>query len=125
MDAKTIEELRGLDAKATPGPWEARACSVVTPRSGFDIDGIPRPEEADLIAAARNALGRLLDEREALLAAIKKIQWSGHSGVGHGDPGFNLCPECKAASPDSGWRNAGRHETNCSIGAAIAKAEAP
>lgn len=75
------------------------------------------------INVTKEDVERVLLERDALLVALKKIQWSGHSGVGHGDPGFNLCPECKAASPDSGWRNAGRHEAGCSIGTAIAKAE--
>jgi len=66
LTAEEIAELRRLDREATPGLWEARACSVVTPRNGFDIDALPRPEEADLIAAARNALPRLLDEMERL-----------------------------------------------------------
>lgn len=74
MTNEQIAKLRRLDAAATPAPWEARACSVVTPRDGFDIDGAPRPEEADLIAAARNALTRLLDEREALVEALARLE---------------------------------------------------
>jgi len=85
IDAKKIEELRGLLAKATPGPWEVRysprtteECIVVGPRPetmGYapcilaeDYTGFGEwpVREADhlLVAAMRNALPALLDLAE-------------------------------------------------------------
>jgi hypothetical protein len=105
IDAKKIEELRGLLAKATPGPWEVRysprtteECIVVGPRPetmGYapcilaeDYTGFGEwpVREADhlLVAAMRNALPALLDlaERASLPLAgdvegLWREQWYG------------------------------------------------
>jgi hypothetical protein len=79
---KPLEELRELEAKATPGPWEAipggEPPHVIDGQTAFDVLG-PYPlqddagggwmteENAALIAAMRNALPALLDVAEAAI----------------------------------------------------------
>ena len=78
IDAKTIEELRGLLAKATPGPWKNHLVddTTIVASNGFEIgttwpggsvyNGFVDPAEqheinAALIVAMRNAIPALLD----------------------------------------------------------------
>ena len=72
----SIEELRTLEKAATPGPWElikapANYTQVVADKR-FGEDALicsdeanwscaPQPEDAEFIAAARNALPDILD----------------------------------------------------------------
>jgi hypothetical protein len=74
IDAAELARLVELEAKATPGPWTVRFSINVECADGFSpmgvqsthFDGTARAEaNAEFIAAARNALPRLL----ALLAA--------------------------------------------------------
>lgn len=65
LSAAEIEDLRELEAKATPGEWRAdiNGCGWVYTRPGSgDTSKIrcDREEHAALIAAMRNALPRLL-----------------------------------------------------------------
>ena len=81
IDAKTIEELRGLLAKATPGPWKNHLVddTTIVASNGFEIgttwpggsvyNGFVDPAEqheinAALIVAMRNALPSLLAQIE-------------------------------------------------------------
>lgn len=99
-----VEELRGLLAKATPGPWTARiwqhpgkADTVCVKDSrereiiGWNgFDGVPCTKaeikaNARLVAAAKRALPALLAELESLRErfselerrAANSIQWAG------------------------------------------------
>jgi hypothetical protein len=80
-----IAELRMLDAEATPVPWTAimeplgpiGGRRIESPHDDYTVFATyddsqlegASPADVPLAAAARNALPRLLDEREALLAA--------------------------------------------------------
>lgn len=82
IDAKTIEELQGLLAKATPGPWSTHLVDDTTIMSparevattcdssqtdredGYDIEYEQMEADAALIVAMRNALPALLDRLE-------------------------------------------------------------
>ena len=87
IDAKTIEELRGLLAKATPGPWKNHLVddTTIVASNGFEIgttwpggsvyNGFVDPAEqheinAALIVAMRNALPALLDLAPKALATL-------------------------------------------------------
>ncbi len=90
IDAKTIEELRGLLAKATPGQWRLRPQfslrivevqgpreAPVVKRGGFDesqrsYNG--HKANAALIVAMRNALPDLLDAAERLERQVRAKQ---------------------------------------------------
>lgn len=89
IDAKTIEELQGLLAKATPGPWfmiekdgrflfEIMSSSVyVAETSWHDASPIFPTKEGskanfDLIVAMRNALPALLDLASKTLASARE-----------------------------------------------------
>lgn len=73
-----VAELRRLDAEATPGPWDSVqggdgveeprhfVCVMRATGTAADFD----ENNSALIAATRNALPRLLDEREALLCEL-------------------------------------------------------
>lgn len=80
------QELRELLEKATPGPWAVRYDYVVQAPSfddgrlvpvaqpyGVNSDGTDLFANARLIAAARNALPALLDEIDALRAALHTL----------------------------------------------------
>ena len=83
-----VTELRRLAEAATPEPWEARygvsweARVCTTTGSLADVDSTAN---AELIAAAVNALPALLDaaaERDALAAKIERVRdWLDHRGV--------------------------------------------
>lgn len=92
MTSEQIAELRALNRIATEGSSPAFTVSVY----------VPHP-----------MLARLLDEREALLAALKKVAWGGsfHSET-------DLCCSCRASRDED-------HGPACVVQAAIAKAEAP
>lgn len=60
------------------------------------------------------ALPKLLKEREALLEALRAIEWSGDSFQGFA----SVCPDC-VGREDSG------HVDDCGLAAAIRCAEAP
>lgn len=68
MTAEQIAELRRLDAEATPRPWGYGSGDLVAHNGCYLIDA-----DASVLVAARNALPRLLDEREALLTALNDI----------------------------------------------------
>ena len=87
VDAKKIEELRGLLAKATPGPWKNHLVddTTIVASNGFEIgttwpggsvyNGFVDPAEqheinAALIVAMRNALPALLDLAPKALATL-------------------------------------------------------
>ena len=80
MNTHFLAELRRLAEAATPGPWaarygvswEARVCA--TTGSLADVDSTAN---AELIAAAVNALPALLDaaaERDALAAKVERVR---------------------------------------------------
>ena len=80
MNTHFLAELRRLAEAATPGPWaarygvswEARVCA--TTGSLADVDSTAN---AELIAAAVNALPGLLDaaaERDALAAKVERVR---------------------------------------------------
>lgn len=76
-----IAELRRLERKASAGPWDAER------RGAWDLacdgkDGgrcwvIPNGQNYHFIAAARNALPRLLDEVVRLRAAVAHLSDDG------------------------------------------------
>lgn len=80
-----VRELRRLEAAAVRAPWFSDdnyvnakrrevsiACCFVTPSSKRDVDIrlLDGRAHAALVAAARNALPRLLDERDELRAVV-------------------------------------------------------
>jgi hypothetical protein len=76
MKKDELEELQNLLADARPPPWR----SIEDCANEWDVvDGDGRivvwsePSTTDLAAAARNALPRLLAEREALLGALRPL----------------------------------------------------
>jgi hypothetical protein len=99
MTKEQIAELRRLDQEATPAPWhwEEGFKQIVAPvddpegRDGEDWDEEagrfrvkrivqtdggcygPREKDRTLIVTTRNVLGRLLNEREALLNFVKSL----------------------------------------------------
>ena len=86
IDAKTIEELRRLLAKATPGPWSTHLVddtTIISPtrevattcdsvqaerEDGYNIEYEQMEADAALIVAMRSALPALLDLATASLA---------------------------------------------------------
>lgn len=94
MTDAEIAELRALDAAATPGPWSAmraiderfyRDWSRSAPPNGrgyihqttptlSDEDQFARYEDAAFIAAARNALPRLLAMLDAERAEVARLR---------------------------------------------------
>jgi hypothetical protein len=83
-----VAELTRLEKAATPGPWEvmpdgrARVNLVhvetgpeCSAGAGLPVFSVPRKKEGDaeLIAAARNALPRLLAERRAFREALAEV----------------------------------------------------
>lgn len=78
-----LEELRRLEKAATPARWQSNGDGTeVTGPEFFDNDGndwqsicgsFPHKGNANLIAAARNALPELLDEIERLRDALQVI----------------------------------------------------
>lgn len=94
-----LAELRRLAEAATPGPWaarygvswEARVCA--TTGSLADVNSTAN---AELIAAAVNALPGLLDaaaERDALAAKVERVR-ALHFGEYVEDEDQNRCFEC-------------------------------
>ena len=88
MTDEQIAELRRLEKAATHGPWRwwtsnsmRRLSSDPSGKDGdvlrasIATDGVAdvvvSEQDQDLIAAARNALPLLLDERDALLKALR------------------------------------------------------
>ena len=74
----TEQELAGLESlakAATPGPWTAN-CDYVNNTEGF-VCNTATPEDADFVAAAREALPKLIAEvrrLQAIEAAASEIQ---------------------------------------------------
>ncbi len=126
-DALDLDSLAALEKAATPGPWDYET-ELLSP--DVDINGFHwrpyghtySPEwggdspqaaaDGALIAAARNALPRLLAlarAGERLAAAVEATQWMANPNEDDGRPG--PCPEC-------GWRPG--HADHCELAAALA-----
>lgn len=97
--APDLAELRRLAEAATPGPWaarygvswEARVCA--TTGSLADVDSTAN---AELIAAAVNALPGLLDaaaERDALAAKVERVR-ALHRPAYNDTARSPICPDC-------------------------------
>lgn len=75
----SVERLRELLAKATPGPWRSHKATVLMgapTAGGFDISNCPRPyENAALIAAAINALPALLHQLAERDAEVERLRF--------------------------------------------------
>jgi hypothetical protein len=121
MTKEQIAELRRLDEAASPD-WSGLSHGnlYIWPYGALsteDTDPQYNHEQAkangELAQAARSALRRLLDEREALLGALKRVEWAKLSEY---EPCTPFCPECNGRYK--------RHETHCVVALAIAKAEA-
>lgn len=84
MNTEERKRLRELCDKATPGPWRKVVCnkedgwSCVMGEHEAVTDGVQTGEmngdNADFIAAARNALPELLDEVERLRARVERLE---------------------------------------------------
>lgn len=92
IEQSEITHLRELLAKATPGPWrigvsEREVCGDPEDGCWYSVAYTPNPrsppksarhrgwlDDASLIAAARNALPRLLDAYEAQAAEIERLR---------------------------------------------------
>lgn len=79
MTKEQIEELRRLDSMGARAPWVADVGTIhadVDSIIGVDDERLLQDEglqgDINLAAAARNALPRLLAEREQLLKALKR-----------------------------------------------------
>lgn len=104
LTPETIAELRRLAEAATPGPWEARygvsweARVCATTSSLADVDSTAN---AELIAAAVNALPGLLDaaaERDALAAKVERVREL-HKSSGDAETQGYTCREYGYISP--------------------------
>lgn len=73
MNAEKIKELRGLVAAATAGPWSTDDYTIHDPTGKSWTAGSKSLKDAALIVAAVNSLPALLDEVEALRAALKPL----------------------------------------------------
>ena len=99
---KGLDDLRALEAAATPGPWseshhhvwwtpadapEFPLASLDTDDEhyGFSSTGRRKDADAALIAAARNALPALLDVADAARAALDPTQCSCSAEMPHSD----------------------------------------
>ena len=106
-----LAELRRLAEAATQGPWaarygvswEARVCA--TTGSLADVDSTAN---AELIAAAVNALPALLDaaaERDALAAKVESVraladEWTYKGEFGWDDGSHAYGPDCEGQALD-------------------------
>lgn len=65
MTPEQIKNLRDLAERATPGPWRTGpgAHGYAVRGDGY-LAGVMRSDDAELIAAMRNALPELLDAAE-------------------------------------------------------------
>ena len=92
-----LAEMRALDAKATPGPWDteggkhgasvrsSRTRRYVAKTTGLAIPKAECDANADLIAALRNALPRLLRElerKDAVVAIARRMAAGGSQFTG-------------------------------------------
>jgi len=75
-----LDELKALDAAATPGPWHSASWGVGD--GGVDVVFYPDIDSADaaLIAAARNALPKLLAVAEAAKRVCARMR-DGEPGI--------------------------------------------
>lgn len=124
MTSEQIAELRALDTAAKQPPWVVEG-AYVFPGDPDEVEGeavwifgtedCGHPPTAALIVAMRNALSCLLDEREALLGALRGLDTdceptgaigSHRDTEGNGGWAPEECPLCRAR-------------------AALAKAESP
>ena len=71
-----LDGLERLAAQATPGPWKDYCCGeyLVTTFTDFTIGKTFRYEDAEYIAAACNAVPKLMDERRALQERIIELE---------------------------------------------------
>lgn len=84
LPAAETDRLRALLEQITPGPWEAQdagagagAGSVAGVVAGDRVvveHDFVSSNNAEFIAAARNALPALLEERDALLAQVRRLE---------------------------------------------------
>ena len=103
-----LARLRALDAAAAPAPWAAgpasphRAGTTVFNPDGVslvDYDGLfDTPADAELAAAARNALPALLDAIEALTRLADAAGQPCRSWCSYPPDGTDYCPDgtCRA-----------------------------
>lgn len=120
-----LDALAALEQAATPGPWdyETELLSPDVDITGFHWrpyghtyspewggDSPQAAADGALIAAARNALPRLL----ALARAGERLEalWRKHGGSLDAEAQDWLCPECCAVEPD--------HTATCPLAAALA-----
>ena len=97
-----VERLQALDAAATPPPWECVGDEPVH----------MRPADAALVAAMRNLLPRLLEERQILRAALLSVEWGGSVD------GWKACPGCGVVEGTG-------HEGGCVVAKALGRLTAP
>ena len=94
------QQLRELAEAATPGPWRAVCRDCNNPKNElpwdrheflqWELEGPDVPsgrgeffgEDAHFIAAARDAVGPLLAERDELLAALRELVGAMNDGSG-------------------------------------------
>lgn len=80
MSRVDLEELKRLDAEATPGPWYDEACSGDSYRVGNidkDVAWLNRWPDASLVAELRSALPQIIRELEAGRALAESVrEWS-------------------------------------------------
>lgn len=102
-----IAELRKLDAAATPPTWDHPGAQEIWTGRDTYLAFVQKTADADLVAAARNALPALLDEVTRARALLRRIEWAGgRSGE---------CPAC-AADPGGGETS---HRPGCDLAALI------
>ena len=118
-----LDALAALEKAATPGPWEfydrcGKGPEATDSHIGYEVEGPPQPmrgqfergADAVFVAAARNALPRLL----ALARAGERLAalWRKHGWSLDAEAQDWLCPECCAVEPD--------HTATCPLAAALA-----
>ena len=120
-----IEYLRGLEAKAAPGPWHSTDDAEVCNEGGVIVwcDSLLVPDQAscDLIAASRNALPALLRRLGADEAAVLTLEaFTRDYADSSRTP---RCVNCGARSASRGAVGCGRCEVLRDWRAAAAESE--
>jgi hypothetical protein len=111
LTAEEIAELRRLESKATEAPWveEEGEAELHSPEHRVVFAADMDDADRQFIAAARNALPRLLNELERSRALLKRIEWMGSAYPDASD--MPCCPACDSQH---------KHEPDCELAALLA-----
>jgi hypothetical protein len=123
------EQFRHIAHRADGSEWEITTWDITNdvgdPGEQFSVIDELTEERARFFALAHNLLPAVLDrlaaaeaQRDALLAELRRLEWSGRA-----EQGLSCCPTCGGFRPVMvGGVAYGRHFTGCTLAAALALA---